>query len=62
MNRVKILRMRRCLTRAVRVAHEPSKVEPVVVRDFTPALAPLMQRDNIVKTLASGVRQQMRFL
>ena len=36
--------------------------EPVVVRDFTPALAPLMQRDNVVETLASGVRQQIRFL
>ena len=54
--------MRACLTGTVRSAHEPAKIEPVVVRNFTPALPGLMQRDNVVETLPSGVRQQMRFL
>src|SRR5215472_14978998 len=62
MNRVEVLRVGSCLTGAVRIAHEPAEVEPVIMRNFTPALPPLMQRDNIVKTLASGVRQQVRFL
>ena len=61
MDRVGILRMHGRLIRPVSVAHESAKFEPVVVRNFTPALAPLMQRDNIVKALPSGVRQQMRF-
>ena len=55
MNRLTILRMHRCLARPVSVAHEPAEVEPVIMRNFTPALPALMQRDNIVKTLASGV-------
>jgi hypothetical protein len=62
MNRVEVLRVRGCLTGAVRIAHESAKVESVVVRNFTPALPRLMQRDNVVEILASGVRQQMRFL
>ena len=36
------------------VAHERPEVEPVVVRNFTPALAALVQRDNVVETLARG--------
>ena len=56
------LRMRRRVARAVSVAHQRPKLEPVVVRNFTPALAGLMQRDNVVKTLAGGVGQQMRLL
>ena len=44
------------------VAHERPEVEPVIARNFTPALPGLVQRDNVVETLASGVRQQMRFL
>jgi hypothetical protein len=62
MDRVGIVRMHGSLIRPIGVADEPPEVQPVVVRDFTPALAPLMQRDNVVETLASGVRQQMRFL
>ena len=61
MDLVGILRMHARLIRPVSVAHESAKFEPVVVRNFTPPLAPLMQRDNIVKTLPSGVGQQMRF-
>jgi hypothetical protein len=62
MDCVGILRMHCRVARPVSVAHESAKIEPVVMRNFTPALAPLMQRDNIVKTLPSAVRQQMRFL
>jgi hypothetical protein len=46
----------------VSIAHERAKVEAVIARNFTPALPVLMQRDNIVEALASGVRQQVRFL
>lgn len=42
MNRAEVLRVRGCLTGAVRSAHEPAKVESVVVRNFTPALPRLM--------------------
>ena len=58
----RVLRMHRRVARAVSVAHERPELEPVVVRNFTPALAALMQRDNVVKTLACGVGQQMRLL
>src|SRR4051812_21467026 len=57
-----VLRMHRRVARAVSIAHERPEFEPVVVRNFTPALAALMQGDNIVKTLARGVGQQMRLL
>ena len=55
----RVLRIHRRVARAVSVAHEPPEVEPVVVRNFTPALAGLVQRDNILETLACSVRQQM---
>jgi hypothetical protein len=54
--------MQRGLIRPVSIAHHPAKVEPVIVRNFAPALPGSMERDNVVETLASGVRQQMRFL
>ena len=57
-----VLRIHRRVARAVSVAYEGPEVQPVIVRNFTPSLPGLMQRDNIVETLASGVRQQMRFL
>jgi len=62
MNRLSVLRVHRCLARPVSVAHEPTEVEPVIVCNFAPALPALMQRDDIVKTLASGVCYQMRVL
>jgi hypothetical protein len=43
----RVLRVHSRVARAVSVAHERPKLEPVVVRNFTPALASLMQRDNI---------------
>ena len=57
-----VLRMHRRIGRPFSVAHERPELEPVVVRNFTPALAALVQRNNIVKTLACGVGQQMRLL
>src|ERR1044071_4676624 len=56
----RILRIHCRLTRTVCVAHEPAQVEPVVLRNFTPTLAALMQRDNIVKTLARSVGVKLR--
>ena len=44
------------------VAHERPEVEPVIARNFAPALPGLMQRHNVVETLATGVRQKVRFL
>jgi len=48
--------MRRRIAGAMSITHERPELEPVIARDFTPALAGLMQRDNIVKTLARSVR------
>jgi hypothetical protein len=58
----RVLGMYRRVARAVSVAHERSEIEPVIVSYLTPALPRSVQRDNIVETLAGGVRQQMRFL
>ena len=62
MNRLNILRMHRCLARPMSVAHEPAQVEPVIMRNFTPAFSGLMLRNNIVEALASCVRQEVRVL
>ena len=62
MNCVEVLRVRRCSTGTVRSADEPAKVEPVVVRNFTPALPGLMERDDIIEALTGSVRQKVRFL
>jgi hypothetical protein len=56
-NRVSVLRVHRRLARPVSVAHEPAEVEPVIVRNFTPALPALMLRNNVVEALTSCVRQ-----
>ena len=54
--RSRIIRMRRRVARAVSITHKRPELEPVVPRNFTPALAGLMQRDDIVETLAGSVR------
>jgi hypothetical protein len=41
-----------CVARAVSIAHERPEVEPVIARNFTPALPGLVLRDNVVETLA----------
>ncbi len=48
----RVLRMHRRIARAVSAAHERPEVEPVIARNFTPALPGLMLRDNVVETLA----------
>ena len=62
MDSLSILRVCRCMTRPVGIAHEPAKVEPVIVRNLAPAFASLVQSNNVVETLSSGVSQQMRIL
>ena len=57
----RILRVRCRVTGAVSSAHQIAKVEPIIVRYFSPALSALVQRDYIVETLSRGVCQQMRF-
>src|SRR5262249_20664708 len=62
MNTLSVLSMHGCLPLPLSVAREPAEFYPVILRNFTPPLPALMQRDNIVEALASCVRQQMRFL
>ena len=57
-----VLGMRGCMGGAVRIADEPAEILAVIVCDFSPALARLMQRDDVVEALPSGIRQQVRFL
>jgi hypothetical protein len=52
MHCLRVLRMRRRVARAMSVTHEPAQVQPVIARDFTPALSGLVRRDNVVETLA----------
>ena len=54
--------MHRRVARAVSVAHEFPEVKPVIVSYLTPALRGSAQRDNVIETPATGVREQMRFL
>jgi len=49
------------------VAYEPAKVEPVIVRDLTPALASLVHGNNVVEGQIGSISrqpisQQMRVL
>ena len=47
------------MARAVRLAHEPSEFEPVVVRNLTPTFPSLMRCYDFVEALASRVGQQV---
>ena len=62
MHRAGILRMRRRLAGPMSVAHEPAKVQAVIVRNFSPALPGLMLSDNTVETLPTSIGQQVRVL
>ena len=55
-------RMRRRLAGPMSVAHEPAKVQAVIVRNFSPALPGLMLSDNTVETLPTSIGQQVRVL
>lgn len=62
MDGLSILRVQRGLAGPVRVAHDPAEVEPVIVRNFAPALPGLMHCYDIVEALAGFISQQMRSL
>jgi hypothetical protein len=62
MNSLSVACMRCGRARTVRVAHKPAKVETVIVRNFSPALPRLVQCDDVVEVLPSGVSQQVRLL
>jgi hypothetical protein len=62
MNGIEVLRMRGCLTGAVRIAYEAAEIQAVVVRNFSPALPRPVQRNDVVEALSSRVRQQVCFL
>ena len=51
----RIFRVRCRVTRAVSSAHQVAKVEPIIVRYFSPALSALVQRDYIVENLSRGI-------
>ena len=59
---VNILSMRGGMVRPVRGAHDLAEVEPVVVRNLTPALPRFMHRYNVVEALARRIGQQVCFL
>ena len=46
---VDVLRTRHGLARVTRVAHDLSKVKPVIVRNFAPAFATLMQCYDVIE-------------
>jgi|SRR5215510_6025125 len=48
------------VVRAVSVANHLAKIEAVIAGNLAPASPGLVQRDNVVETLAIGVCQQMR--
>lgn len=53
------LSMQRSLVRPVRVAHDPAKVEPVVVRNFAPACPSLVHCNEVAEALARCISQQV---
>src|SRR6266567_6377490 len=59
MYRLRILRMRRRLTRPVSGAYDVTEYEPIITRNLAPAFPSLVQRDNVVEALAGGIRQQV---
>ena len=59
MNGLSILSVQRCLARPMRVAHDPAKIQPVVVRNFAPAFPGLMHCYDVVEALAGFISQQV---
>jgi hypothetical protein len=62
MDGLSILRVQRCLARPMRVAHDPAKIQPIVVRNFTPAFPGLMHCYDVVEALAGCISQQVGIL
>lgn len=50
------------VARVMRVAHNFSKVEPVIVRNLAPTFPVFVHCYDVVEALPGGVRQQVRLL
>ena len=59
---LRVLRMRGRHAGTVRVAHDFAKVQPVIVRNFSPAFATLMLRYDVIEASARCVCEQMGLL
>jgi len=59
MDGLSILCVQSRLTRPVSSAHDPTKVQAVIVRNFAPAFPSLVQRYKVVEALAGCVSQQV---
>jgi hypothetical protein len=62
MDCLSILGMQRGLGRAMCIAHDSAEVKPVVVSNFTPALASLVHCYDVVEALARCISQQVGIL
>jgi len=56
------LSMQRGLVRPVSVAHDPVKIEPVIVGNFPPAFPSLVHCYDVVEALARCISQQVCIL
>ena len=59
MDGLSILSVQRCLARPMRVAHDPAKIQPIVVRNFAPAFPGLMHCYDVVEALAGFISQHV---
>src|SRR5439155_2753116 len=62
-----VLRVQRCLTRSMSVAHEPAEVQAVVVSNLAPALASLVHCHEVIEgeirpICSKRISQQVRVL
>jgi hypothetical protein len=62
MDGLSILSVQRCLARPMRVAHDPAKIQPIVVGNFTPAFPGLTHCYDVVEALAGCISQQVGIL
>src|SRR5260370_40560933 len=54
-----ILRVQRCLVRPMGVAHNPAKVQPVIVRNLAPALASLVHCYDVIEGQTRSIGSQL---
>src|SRR5437870_4996734 len=57
-----VLSVRGCPVRPARGTHDLAEVEPIVVRNLTPAFPGFMRCYNVVEALARCISQQVCFL
>lgn len=62
LHRLGVLRVRRRPARPTRAADNAAKIEPVISRNFAPALSALMRRDDVVEARAGRIGEQIGFL